>query len=83
MAASARGLTALQPWRACAPVAITAGDNAAAPIKGILVDTDGDYGLVFELGSGVVTLPLKAGVVYPFVIRRLSAAAGNVFGGGA
>ena len=59
--------------------AITPGNDKFQRTRGIIVNTDGNYTLLFRQGSAV-TVTLVAGVIYPFSIVKCTAAAGNIFG---
>lgn len=80
------GLNALAGWRSLhgnGPLPVASADIPGHPVRGVVVDVDGSYSVVFEDGPDTpVALALKAGVQYAFFIRRLTAAAGSMYGGG-
>lgn len=52
--------------------AFTKSDTVNEPIvgRGLMVSADGNVKVVFENGD-TVTLALKAGVLYPFMLKRV------------
>jgi hypothetical protein len=60
--------------------AITAGpDEFAQPTRGLHASTDGDVTVTFVDGT-TVTLTLKAGMLYPYRIKKCTAATATVVG---
>jgi hypothetical protein len=59
---------------------LSIGSALDPPARGIIVDTEGLYGLEMTDG-GTPTVHLAAGTVHPLVVSKLLTAVGSVWGG--